>query len=281
MYHWGLPIRRKKYVGAAYETLLTWKNDRQVDILLLKALEKETRTNKQGVTLSAPLIAVLLASESADTRQELVKFLDVYTGTAKNGTGADAKIGAAPLAAIITVADELGKLGDQQSLLSLKRMTGLKCFSGNYAIRRAVVQAIILIHLPEAVQEQISLLSDVDGEIRGDILRHLAAVSGQSLGPTPRPGRPGGKRTRTGFRFPASDVSIPSVAAASPGTPTYYGLAIQARRIVFVIDISGSMEGPRILAAKRELCRPLTACPKTPLLASWFLAITPWYGSGV
>ena len=247
---------------AAYETLLTWKNDRQVDILLLKALEKETRTNKQGVTLSAPLIAVLLASESAETRQELDKFLDAYTGTAKNGTVAEAKIGAAPLAAIITVADELGKLGDRQSLLSLKRLTGLKCFSGNYAIRRAVVQAIILIHSREAVQEQISLLPEVDGEIRGDILRHLAAVSGQSLGADAKTWQAWWDKNKEGFEFPASDVSIPSAAAASPGTPTYYGLAIQARRIVFVLDISGSMGGPRIMAVKREVLQTIDALPE-------------------
>lgn len=59
---------------AAYETLLTWKDDRQVNIFLLKALEKESHTNKGGLTLVAPMIAVLLASESADTQQELGKF---------------------------------------------------------------------------------------------------------------------------------------------------------------------------------------------------------------
>jgi uncharacterized protein YegL len=40
---------------------------------------------------------------------------------------------------------------------------------------------------------------------------------------------------------------------ATPGTPSYYGLSLQARRIVFVLDISGSMNGPRLQAAKDEL----------------------------
>ncbi len=236
---------------AAYETLLTWKDDRQVNISLLKALEKESRTNKGGVSVVAPLIAVLLASESADTQQELDKFLDAYAAAGKDG-----------VAAIITVADELGKLGDGLSLASLKRMTRLKCYTGTYPLRRAVVQAIILVRRPEAIQTLISLLPDVDGEIRGDILRHLAAISGLSLGSDGKAWQAWWEKNKEDFKFPASDVSAPTAVAATPGTPTYYGLAINARRMVFVLDISGSMEGPRLMAAKRELVQAIDALPE-------------------
>jgi hypothetical protein len=236
---------------AAYETLLTWKDDRQVNLFLLKALEKETRSNKGGMMLVAPLIAVLLASESADTQQELDKFLDGYVAAPKDG-----------VSALAIVADELGKQADKQSLESLKKMTRLKCFSGTFAIRRAVVQAIILVHLPGAIQELISLLPDVDGEICGDILRHLAAVSGRSFGPDGKAWLEWWEKNKDDFKFPASDVTIPTAVAASPGTPTYYGLAIQARRIVFVLDISGSMNGPRLMAAKRELMQAIDGLPE-------------------
>jgi Ca-activated chloride channel family protein len=47
-----------------------------------------------------------------------------------------------------------------------------------------------------------------------------------------------------------------------PGGPSYYGLAIHARRVVFVIDISGSMQGARIAAAKRELAGAVQALPE-------------------
>ncbi len=235
---------------AAYETLLLWKDDRQADVFLLKTLEKESRANKGSMTLVAPVIAVLLASESAETQQELDKFLDAYTAAAKDGN-----------AAIITVADELGKLGDAQSLASLKRITRLKCFTGTFAIRRAVVQAMILVHLPDAIQELMSLLPDVDGEIRGDILRHLAAVSGRSFGPDGKAWLEWWEKNKDDFKFPASDVTTPTMVAASPGTPSYYGLAIQARRMVFVLDISGSMNGPRLMAAKRELMQAIDGLP--------------------
>jgi hypothetical protein len=236
---------------AAYETLLTWKDDRQANIFLLKALEKETRANKGSMTLIAPLIAVLLASESADTWQELGKFLDGYAAASNDG-----------VAAIAIVADELGKQADKQSLESLKRMTRLKCYTGTFAIRRAVVQAMILVRLPEAVQELMSLLPDVDGEIRGDILRHLAAVSGRSFGPDGKAWLEWWDKNKDDFKFPASDVTTPTAVAASPGTPTYYGLAIQARRIVFVLDISGSMNGSRLMTAKRELMQAIDGLPE-------------------
>src|SRR5205085_8293714 len=45
------------------------------------------------------------------------------------------------------------------------------------------------------------------------------------------------------------------------GGPNYYGLPLSAAKIIFVIDTSGSMNGPRILAAKRELCRAIQELP--------------------
>jgi Ca-activated chloride channel family protein len=39
-------------------------------------------------------------------------------------------------------------------------------------------------------------------------------------------------------------------------------MAIYARRIVFVIDVSGSMHGPRIATAKRELLATIDALPE-------------------
>ncbi|MGD0654432.1 MAG: VWA domain-containing protein [Thermoguttaceae bacterium] len=242
----GLTDPAEEVRRAVYETLLTWRDDRQVDVFLLKVLEKETRANKGGTSFAAPLIAVLFASKLPDTQHDLFKFLDAYASASQEG-----------IAAIITAADELGKQGDEQSLASLRKMTRLKCFSSVFALRRAVVQAIILIRLPEAVQALTSLLPDVDGEVRGDILRHLAAVSGQWYGADGKAWQNWWEKNKDGFKFPASDFNIPAAVAASEGTPSYYGLGIQARRMVFVVDISGSMEGPRLLAAKRELMKAI------------------------
>jgi hypothetical protein len=235
---------------AAYEALLTWRNDRQVDIFLLKTLEKETRGNKTGSLFIAPMIAVLLASNLPDTERDIEKFLDAYAPASQEG-----------IAAIITAADELGKQGGEQSFESLGKMVKLKCFSSTFAIRRAVVQALILIRLPESVGLLVSIMPDVDGEIRADILRRLGAVAGQWHGSDAKAWTKWWEKNKGDFKFPDENFNIPSSVAASEGMPSYYGLPIQARRMVFVLDVSGSMEGPRLLAAKRELMQAIEALP--------------------
>ncbi|MGD0384377.1 MAG: hypothetical protein ABSA77_12710, partial [Thermoguttaceae bacterium] len=44
----GLTDPAEEVRRAVYETLLGWKDDRQIDVFLLKILEKETRANKGG-----------------------------------------------------------------------------------------------------------------------------------------------------------------------------------------------------------------------------------------
>jgi hypothetical protein len=231
---------------AAYEILLAWKDDRQLDIFLLKTIYKETRVNKGNMSLVAPLIAILLASEVPETQDDLKNYLDSYVSASQAG-----------IAAITIVADELGKQGDAKSLASLERMTGLKCFSSIYACRRAVVQAMIHIRLPKAIEALIAKLPDVDGEVRGDILQHLNTVSGQRYGGDSKAWQAWWERNKNSFEFPTSVSQISSNTIVSPGTPSYYGLSIQARRMVFVVDISGSMGGLRLSAAKRELMQAI------------------------
>ncbi len=125
---------------AAYEALLAGKDDNDACVFLLKNLSKEIHAKKIGIRLVAPLIAVLLASDLPDTQRDLGKFLDQYVVPTGDG-----------VLAIATVADELGRQADRQALASLQRMTELKCFAKVFACRRAVIQAMIRVRLPQAV----------------------------------------------------------------------------------------------------------------------------------
>jgi Mg-chelatase subunit ChlD len=71
---------------------------------------------------------------------------------------------------------------------------------------------------------------------------------------------------------------------ASPDAPYYYGMPIQARRMIFIIDTSGSMNGPRLQAAKRELSQAIYDLPNNASFniitfndkaAAWRPAMTP------
>jgi len=235
---------------AAYQTLLTWKDDGEVCGLLLKILDKGGRGKKPGIVPPAPLIGVLLASDSPDAERELGKFLDGYAAASQDG-----------VVTLITVADDLGKQADRQALTSLRRMTTLKCFSSMFACRRAVIQAMTLVRLPGAVETLIGLLPKLDGEVRADVVRYLTAVSGQQYGVSGPAWLAWWKEHKDDFAFPTKADQQPANGAAVPGMPSYYGLTIQARRMVFVLDVSSSMNGPRLLAAKRELTTAIEGLP--------------------
>jgi hypothetical protein len=248
---YGLGDPAEEVRRAAYDVLLTWRNDRQASQYLLKTLDKEIRAKQRNILLIAPLTAVLLASDLPETRKEIDSLLNDYVAASPDGA-----------MAIIIVADELGKQGDRQALASLLKMTKLKCFDDTFACRRAIVQAIIPIRLPEAVEALIALLPKVDGEVRADIVRRLAAISGQAQLTDGKVWQKWWEKSRESLKFPASDAKTPFAADEAAAGPSYYGLAIHARRMVFVIDISGSMEGLRLAAAKRELAQAIDGLPE-------------------
>jgi hypothetical protein len=241
------PAREVRH--AAYDTLLGWKDQREVCLFLLKNLQQETRSKQGELPVVMALTAVLLASDLPDTQRDVTKLLDDYVAKGQDGASF-----------VTTLADELGQQDSPQALASLQRMIALKCFSSTFACRRAVIQNIIRIRLPQAVERLIELLPQVDGEARGDIVRYLAELSGEQHGINRTAWQTWWKGHKDTIKFPAIGSSLPA-ATALPGQPSYYGLAIHGQRIVFVIDISGSMEGARLAAAKRELIQAIDSLP--------------------
>lgn len=271
----GLSDREQDVRRAAYEALLTFRNDEEVARFLLKTLEKQPKV-QTDVSVTAPLVAVLLASDSRDIRNELRDLLDRWQAKSKTGS-----------TALIHVADEMGLQTGKQALASLREMIQLRYFSDVFAVRRAVVQAITRVDEPEAVGVLIQLLTSTDGEVRGDIVRYLSKVTGQAQDLSLDGWRAWWKKNKESFELPPAGAAAPlpvpqkvaggqKVAAgqkaagnaAGPlenmvmgGVPSYYGISIHARRLVFVLDISSSMMGPRIAAAKRELISAINALP--------------------
>ena len=165
----GLTDHEQEVRQAAYTTLLTWKENREVANLLLKSLQRDSRG--KGAAMQVLPLAVLAASESGEIQQRLDKFFDTHLSSSKDGA-----------AVVATVADELGRQADPQSVATLKRLAAKKFVWDTYACRRAVIRALVEVRRPEAVAALVACLPKLDGEVRGDVVQFLEEISGERNG---------------------------------------------------------------------------------------------------
>jgi hypothetical protein len=226
--------------SAACKALRELAGSQEVCDCLLATLRREARTSAAGV--AGAIVAALLASDLSQVQSDLRDFLDDHLATKKTG-----------IALISVVATDLADQGDAPAVASLVKLTRLQYFAGHFGFRRGVVQALISIRVPEAVDALIQLLARVRGEVRGDIVNYLSAISGEEHGLDAPAWGQWWSRSRSDFEFP-EDLAERLARVLAAGAPIdYYGIPIYADRMVFVVDISGSMAGPRLMAAQREL----------------------------
>jgi hypothetical protein len=263
----GLTDREADVRRVAYETLLGRKDDAQVGDFLLKNIKRDATPKRNSVPTVVPVLAVLLASDLPDTQERLRKFLETWLATSKEGA---LIVGA--------VADELGLRGDVQSFATLKKLTGQKCFADSFACRRAVVRAMIGFRTSDSVEALLALLPKIDGEVRGDVVRHLEEISHEHFDYDAQAWRAWWKKHSEGFKFPEHTVATIGNVAIPQGGSSYYGLPLYGRRVVFVIDISGSMAGPRLAMAKRELTSVVSGLPEDASLGlvAFNTQVWPW-----
>ncbi len=263
----GLADREADVRRAAYETLLGWKDNAQIGDFLLKNLKRDATPKKNSSPTAVPVLAVLLASDLPETQERLRKFLETWLAKSKDG---------ALLVAV--VADELGLRGDVQSLATLKKLSQQKSFADYFVCRRAVVQAMIHFRTTESVEALLALLPKVDGEVRGDIIRYLQEISHERFDYDAKQWQAWWKKHSEGFKFPENALTPVENIAVPQGGNSYYGLPLYARRVVFVIDISGSMAGPRLAMAQRELTSVVSSLPEDASLGlvAFSTQVWPW-----
>lgn len=246
----GLASKYEEVRRAAYETLLTFNGDEPVADFLLGAAEKDVKRGAPRDTTCAS-VGAMLASEVPAIEQRALAVLDQAVKQPKGG-----------LLFLVSLADALGGEGDETSLATLVKISKRPIFNQQFAVRRSVVQAINKIELPAAVDALVSILQTVPGEVRGDIVQRLTAVTGEQLGLDPPAWAAWWKENQATFEFPDGPFPAISRAEALKLTSMYYGMPIYAARLVFVLDTSGSMRGPRIEAAKRELVSAINGLPE-------------------
>jgi hypothetical protein len=229
---------------AAYATIGVISDNAQVSKFLLDALDRQMRRKQVGEA-SVPLLAALLSSKSERAEHDATALLDKMVETTH---------GARLMAVEMT--DQLAARGNDDDVALLVKLSKTKAFANQFGFRRSVIWALTRIDSLPAIGGLIGLLADVDGEAQADAIKYLTAVSNQAFGNNQPAWAKWWEENREHFSIPpAAARTLAAAEKVSPGVTTYYGLPVYARRIVFIMDTSRSMQGMRLQLAKRELVK--------------------------
>ena len=227
---------------AAWRTVSTLSENPAAAKLLSDTLEKQLKRKEPDET-TAPLFGALVASPSEQVADGAIALLDKSIETS-----------AGVRLVAVELADQLGARGQVEDVELLVKLAGTKAFAKQFGFRRSVVWALAHIDTKPAIGALIGLVGQIDGEAQADAIKYLTSVTNQALGNNQEAWAKWWSENGSTFSIPSPGTrTLAAADKVSPGVTTYYGLPVYARRIVFVIDTSRSMSGPRIVAAKREL----------------------------
>jgi len=151
-------------------------------------------------------------------------------------------------------------------------LLGQRLDDPNWPVRAAVIRELSRVPRRESIDLLVARLAKEDGRLRDDIAEALRALTGQNFLPEPDPWRIWWEKSRDAWRPPQQPTSGDEPAPGQEkGVVYFYGIRASSKRVVFCLDVSGSMnfpldgqggEGaPRIEKAKHELVQALTGLP--------------------
>jgi len=253
----GLSNNEEEVRRASFDALAKLSGDKEVCGFLKTTIVKQWKGGKPQPETFAGL-AILLASELEDIRADARQLVKDAAERRTHGR-----------VILISLADELAHLRGDNVCHALMQLIDLSLFQNDFAFRRAVEQAIVQVRSKDGVTELIKLLAKVKGEVRTDIVNFLSEISGREPSFDPVEWDQWWSEVKARFEFPPEKKEVAAgrhgpggrPAAKVAAGPSYYGLPLSGAKIVFVIDTSGSMAGPRIFAAKRELSKAVEELP--------------------
>ncbi|HYE97731.1 MAG TPA: HEAT repeat domain-containing protein, partial [Planctomycetota bacterium] len=222
-------------------------------------LQREAQRSDEE--LAAPAIALLPAYPSDATRQLLLKLAGHY------------KVGIA-----VCALQALGEIGAAEALPAFEKALRAK----DWPLRVVAVRALARLRTKEAVDLLVARCAEEEGRLLAEIVDVLRALTGQGIGYAPGQWKEWWTRARDAFAFGAAAAKAPD--AGGVGATTYHGIPVLSTRIVFLLDISGSMAEAgggesRLERAKKELSRTLSGLSKDAQVNLVFFddRIEPWH----
>src|SRR5712691_1055703 len=224
---------------AAQKGLAKLADDAEVCKFLFDDLKRSLRKPGAENTV-AELLRALAGIEDESLQQELVKHLDDYLKSPKGN-----------LLLPMTLIDDFGTWGDARAARAVALLARAKAFDAKFGYRRCVVQAMVRIREPAALDFLIDLLPHLDGLIEHDVVQYLTRLTKQKFRDNDKDWLNWWKFNRATFQFPAAKDPSPAAGPLENQQLVYYGIPICAKRVVFVLDTSGSMHGQPIETAKK------------------------------
>ena len=195
---------------------------------------------------------------------------------------------------VIAALDALAAGRDPRAMPAVAQLTARPEYESSYGLRRAVFNCVVEIPDASAVDFVVRQFPKIDGLLKLDLVNYLTQLSGQHFGVNDKKwaewwaanrrrvkfDRAGGKEW---FRSAEPDENAesekvpskptPAVTPVSSQTdqvddaPTFYDFKIYAKRVIFVIDRSGSMgrrvgRESKLRQAKRELLGTIQVLPE-------------------
>lgn len=149
---------------------------------------------------------------------------------------------------VASAAAALGKLKDTESVSRIKGLFD----SEDWRTRIAAVEALALIGTPEAGEALAERWKNAEGREFGEILTAMKEIAGRDLGEKPETWSMFFHRQSLGGERAQGEWGEEVVTGIKASTK-FYGLETFSKRIIYVVDKTGSMQGEKIETLKREL----------------------------
>lgn len=126
--------------------------------------------------------------------------------------------------------------------------------------RSSAMDALANIRQKESIQPLIDQLGEEDGRLIDDVLKALLSLTTFDLGNKPDKWQETWDRVKDRFEVPSEEAVRKAresyeqaLLRYEPGTDDFAGIPTKSRRIIYVIDVSGSMEDPLLDREKFKL----------------------------
>ena len=178
----------------------------------------------------------------------------------------------------IPALDALGEIHPADSFASFEKALKAK----EWPVRVAAIRGLAKLRRKDSIDLLVDRIDKEEGRMLAEIVDALRGLTGRPFGYGPGQWKEWWTKAKEDFTIPDKAAAIVSSQA---GMTTYHGVPVLSNRIVFVLDMSGSMssEGTgsetRMEQAKKELSRVLSQLNPAAQVNMVFFddRIEPWH----